>query len=40
MSQRRNLAARKLAIPIGHVFVAKHRVQKALQDEVRLLKDE
>jgi RNA polymerase sigma-70 factor (ECF subfamily) len=32
--------ARKLAIPVGHVFVAKHRVQKMLQDEVRILKNE
>ncbi len=33
-------AARKLGIPVGHVFVAKHRVQKALKDEVRILKNE
>jgi RNA polymerase sigma-70 factor (ECF subfamily) len=33
-------AAGKLGIPVGHVFVAKHRVQKALQDEVRSLKNE
>jgi RNA polymerase sigma-70 factor (ECF subfamily) len=33
-------AARKLGIPVGHVFVAKHRVQKALRDEVRSLKHE
>jgi RNA polymerase sigma-70 factor (ECF subfamily) len=33
-------AARKLGIPVGRVFVAKHRVQKALQDEVRMLKNE
>ena len=33
-------AAHKLGIPVGHVFVAKHRVQKALQDEVRILKNE
>jgi RNA polymerase sigma-70 factor (ECF subfamily) len=32
-------AARKLQIPVGHVFVAKHRVQKMLQEEVRLLKN-
>ncbi len=33
-------AAQKLGIPVGHVFVAKHRVQKLLQDEVRILKNE
>ena len=33
-------AAHKLGIPVGHVFVAKHRVQKMLQDEVRILKNE
>jgi RNA polymerase sigma-70 factor (ECF subfamily) len=33
-------AAQKLGIPVGHVFVAKHRVQKQLQDEVRILKNE
>jgi len=33
-------AARKLGIPVGSVFVAKHRVQKLLQDEVRILKNE
>ena len=33
-------AAQKLGIPVGHVFVAKHRVQKLLQDEVRMLKHE
>jgi RNA polymerase sigma-70 factor (ECF subfamily) len=33
-------AAHKLGLPVGHVFVAKHRVQKMLQDEVRLLKNE
>jgi RNA polymerase sigma factor (sigma-70 family) len=32
--------AHKLGIPVGHVFVAKHRVQKMLQDEVRILKNE
>jgi RNA polymerase sigma factor (sigma-70 family) len=32
--------ARRLGIPVGHVFVAKHRVQKMLQDEVRILKNE
>jgi RNA polymerase sigma factor (sigma-70 family) len=32
-------AARKLGMPVGHVFVAKHRVQKMLQDEVRILKE-
>jgi RNA polymerase sigma-70 factor (ECF subfamily) len=34
------LAARQLGIPVGRVFVAKHRVQKMLQDEVQLLKNE
>jgi RNA polymerase sigma factor (sigma-70 family) len=34
------LAAQKLGISVGHVFVAKHRVQKLLQDEVRILKNE
>jgi RNA polymerase sigma factor (sigma-70 family) len=33
-------AALKLGMPVGHVFVAKHRVQKLLQDEVRILKNE
>jgi RNA polymerase sigma-70 factor (ECF subfamily) len=33
-------AARKLGLPVGHVFVAKHRVQKMLQDEVRILKND
>ena len=33
-------AAAKLGIPVGTVFVAKHRVQKMLQEEVRLLKNE
>ena len=33
-------AAHKLGIPVGSVFVAKHRVQKMLQDEVRILKNE
>ena len=28
-------AAHKLGIPVAHVFVAKHRVQKMLQEEVR-----
>jgi RNA polymerase sigma factor (sigma-70 family) len=32
-------AAQKLGIPVGHVFVAKHRVQKLLQDEVQMLKN-
>jgi RNA polymerase sigma-70 factor (ECF subfamily) len=31
-------AARQLEIPVAHVFVAKHRVQKMLQEEVRILK--
>jgi DNA-directed RNA polymerase specialized sigma24 family protein len=34
------LAAQKLGMPMGHVFVAKHRVQKLFQDEVRILKNE
>ncbi len=33
-------AAQKLGMPVGHVFVAKHRIQKLLQDEVRILKNE
>ena len=33
-------AAHRLGIPVGHVFVAKHRVQKMLQDEVRIMKNE
>ena len=33
-------AAAKLQIPVGNVFVAKHRVQKMLQEEVKLLKKE
>jgi RNA polymerase sigma factor (sigma-70 family) len=32
--------AHKLGIAVGHVFVAKHRVQKMLQEEVRVLKNE
>jgi RNA polymerase sigma-70 factor (ECF subfamily) len=32
--------AGRLGIPVAHVFVAKHRVQKMLQEEVRNLKDE
>jgi RNA polymerase sigma-70 factor (ECF subfamily) len=32
-------AAQKLGMPVAHVFVAKHRVQKMLQEEVQLLKD-
>jgi RNA polymerase sigma factor (sigma-70 family) len=31
-------AARQLQIPVAHVFVAKSRVQKMLQDEIRILK--
>ena len=33
-------AAQKLQIPVAHVFVAKNRVQKMLQEEVRILKNE
>jgi RNA polymerase sigma factor (sigma-70 family) len=33
-------AADQLEIPVAHVFVAKHRVQKMLQEEVRLLKND
>jgi RNA polymerase sigma factor (sigma-70 family) len=33
-------AARKLQIPVAHVFVAKHRIQTMLQKEVRILKNE
>src|SRR5262249_35718482 len=32
-------AADKLGMPVAHVFVAKHRVQKMLQEEVRVLKE-
>ena len=32
-------AAQKLGIPVAHVFVAKHRVQKLLQEEVGILKE-
>lgn len=32
-------AAQKLGMAVAHVFVAKHRVQKMLQEEVRILKD-
>lgn len=32
-------AARKLGMPVAHVFVAKHRIQKMLQEEVHILKD-
>jgi RNA polymerase sigma factor (sigma-70 family) len=32
-------AAQKLGMPVANVFVAKHRVQKMLQEEVRLLKE-
>ena len=31
--------ADQLGIPVAHVFVAKHRVQKMLQDEVRILEE-
>jgi RNA polymerase sigma-70 factor (ECF subfamily) len=30
-------AAERLAIPVAHIFVAKHRVQKQLKDEIRRL---
>ena len=33
-------AAKELGMPVAHVFVAKHRVQKMLEEEVRLLKGE
>jgi RNA polymerase sigma-70 factor (ECF subfamily) len=33
-------AAQRLQMPVGHVFVAKHRIQKMLQEEVRTLKGE
>jgi RNA polymerase sigma-70 factor (ECF subfamily) len=33
-------AAGRLGIPVANVFVAKHRVQKMLQEEVRILKNE
>ena len=32
-------AAHRLGMPVAHVFVAKHRVQKMLQEVVRILKD-
>lgn len=32
-------AAHRLGMPVAHVFVAKHRVQKMLQEEVGILKD-
>lgn len=32
-------AAQRLGMPVAHVFVAKHRVQKMLQEEVGILKD-
>jgi RNA polymerase sigma-70 factor (ECF subfamily) len=32
-------AARRLRIPVAHVFVARNRVQKLLQEEVRIMKD-
>ena len=32
-------AAAKLQIPVGNLFVPKHRVQKMLQEEVNLLKN-
>jgi RNA polymerase sigma-70 factor (ECF subfamily) len=30
-------AAKELAMPVAHVFVAKHRVQKQLEEEMRIL---
>jgi RNA polymerase sigma factor (sigma-70 family) len=33
-------AARQLGIPVASVFVAKHRIQKMLQEEVRVLKND
>jgi len=33
-------AAKKLQIPVAHVFVAKNRVQKMLQEEARILKND
>jgi RNA polymerase sigma factor (sigma-70 family) len=32
-------AARRLQIPVAHVFVAKNRVQKMLQEEARILRN-
>ena len=32
-------AAAKLGMAVAHVFVAKHRIQKMLREEVRILKD-
>jgi RNA polymerase sigma factor (sigma-70 family) len=31
-------AARRLGIPVAHVFVARNRVQKLLQEEIRIMK--
>jgi RNA polymerase sigma-70 factor (ECF subfamily) len=31
-------AARRLRIPVAHVFVARNRVQKLLQEEIRIMK--
>jgi RNA polymerase sigma-70 factor (ECF subfamily) len=31
-------AAERLQIPVAHVFVAKNRVQKLLQEEVQIMK--
>jgi len=32
-------AGQKLGMPVAHVFVAKHRVQKMIQEEVQILKE-
>jgi RNA polymerase sigma-70 factor (ECF subfamily) len=32
-------AARRLGIPVAHVFVARNRVQKLLQEEIRIMKE-
>jgi RNA polymerase sigma-70 factor (ECF subfamily) len=32
-------AARRLRIPVAHVFVARNRVQKLLQEEIRIIKE-
>jgi RNA polymerase sigma-70 factor (ECF subfamily) len=33
-------AARRLRIPVAHVFVARNRVQKLLQEEIRIMKED
>jgi RNA polymerase sigma-70 factor (ECF subfamily) len=33
-------AARELSLPVARVFIAKHRVQRMLEEEIRIVKDE